>query len=184
MVGKEISRKEIEEKINKMGDYAQMGYLSACLKNQLDFDTRKFVLVKLAGLYENRMMFLDAGKMMKSAADINTTYQNKINDFVKSAEFFIKGGDYENADSSIKRALALGNEKQKQEIKNKEKEVYKMQAKMFMKKDKRTNSVEVYEKLLELELGAVEKTEVKNSLLNLYEKLGRIREYYSLKKGI
>jgi len=70
---KVFNRKEIEEKLQNVGDYVKMDFLQNCLRQQLDFDTRKFVLIKLAGAYELRRMFLAAAKLMKDAADINTT---------------------------------------------------------------------------------------------------------------
>ena len=40
-----------------MGEYVQIEYLERCLGKQLDFETKKFVLLKLSGIYENKSMF-------------------------------------------------------------------------------------------------------------------------------
>jgi len=180
---KEKTKQEIEEKYAEMGEYVKMDYLSSCLKNHLDFDTRKFVLVKLMGLYEEKKMFLDSGRMMMSAAEINTTFQNKINDFVKAAELFIKGGDYFIAESSMNKALALASDIQRGEIKNSVKEFYKTQARLLMDKDKRNNAMNVYKNLLEFDLDDEERSEITDKLLSLYERLGKMMEYDRLKKG-
>lgn len=182
MIEERLTRQQIEQKIYGKGDYVVMNFLSNCLKKDLDFDARRFALVKLCGLYEARRMFIDAGKLMSKAADINTTSQSKINDFVKSAELLIRGGDYDVADMVMRRAIALANSKQNQEIKNKIKEVYKSQAKQYEQRDKRKHAMKAYEKILELELDQTEKAEVENKLMNLYNQLGKIREYYSLAK--
>src|SRR3989304_1542726 len=92
------TRRAIEEKISTMGDYVKIGYLSNCLKRSLDFDTRRFVLTSLSKLYEDKKMFLDAAKSIGNAADINTTFQGKIGDFVKSTELFTKARSYNEAD--------------------------------------------------------------------------------------
>jgi len=181
MYVKERNRKEIEARLDKMGDYMKMGYLAACLKNPIDFDTRKFVLVRLSGLYEARNMFLDAGKMIKAAADINTTYQGKITDFIKACGLFIRAGDYESADVCMKRAIAVANEKQKGEIKRNVKEFYKVWGRFYFENGKRKQAMKAYEKLWNFDLEDVEKAEVREKLLEIYEKLGRIREYNSLK---
>src|SRR3989344_6825246 len=152
-----FTRRAVEEKISTMGDYVKIGYLTSCLKQSLDFDTRKFVLTTLSSLYENKRMYLDAGKMMSYAAEINTTFNGKISDFLKSTEFFIKGGEYDEADMSFKKAIALGNISQKAEMKKRVKELYKSQAGDFLVRDKRKNAVEAYEKLLSMELGESEK---------------------------
>lgn len=178
-----VTRKEIEEKLAVSGDYVKMDVLQRCLKQQLDFDTRKFVLLTLASIYEGRKMYLEAGKLMRNAAEINTTFSGKMTDFVKSMELYVLGGNYEESDVSYNKALACGDGMQKTRIKERRKEIYKMVAKDLIVKDKRKHAMETYEKLLEIDLTLEEKNEVKNSLMGLYEKLGKISEYYSLKRS-
>jgi len=180
----EITKKAIEDKIATMGDYVKISYLSGCLKKTLDFDARKFVLITLTKLYEERKMFSEAGKMMSFAADINTTFNGKITDFIKSTELFIKGGSYDDADLSFKKALAAATTSQRNEIKGRVKEMYRMQAKDHLSKDKRKNALEVYEKMLTLDLNPVEMEEVKAKLVVLYESLGKVREFYSMRKSM
>tara|TARA_Y100000310_G_C20660824_1_gene804662 strand:+ start:1683 stop:2240 length:558 start_codon:yes stop_codon:yes gene_type:complete len=182
MRGNVVSRREIEEKIKGMGDYVRIDYLSRCLDRGLDLDTRKFVLVRLAGLYEARKMFSEAAKLLKAAATINTTIKAQIQDFLKSGELFIKGGIFEDADASFSKALALANTREKSEIKYFSKEAYKTQAKNYLNVDKRSNAVKTYEKLLRMDLDVGEREEVKKMLLELYSKLGKIREFYALEK--
>ena len=178
---KEATKKEIEDRINIMGDYVKIEYLSNCLKNALDYDTRKFVLVKLAGLFESKGMLWDAGKTMRAAAEINTTSQNKIMDYVKAAELFIRAGNFDELDLVEKRAFGIANERQREEIKNKLKEVCKLWAKHYLKTDKRKNAMIMYEKLMTLELNEAERIDAVDNLLNLYSSLGKIREYNRLK---
>ena len=183
-VGKSTTRREIEEKIQNVGDYVKMDVLSAALKKQIDFDTKKFVLLTLAGIYESRRMFSEAARMMRNAAEINTTYDGKMNDFMKSAELFIKGGNYADSDVSFTKALGSANESQKERIKGMRREAYKAQAKEYLAKDRRAHAIETYEKLLNLDLNPVDKAEAQNALLGLYEKLGKIKEYYALKANM
>ncbi len=182
---REVTRREVEAKLATVGDYVKMDYLQACLKKQLDFDTKKFVLTKLSGIYESRKMFLEAGRLTRISADINTTYDGKIGDFVRSAELFIKGGNFSEADVSVVKALADATQKQKVQIKSKIKEHYKLQASELLKRDKRKNAMDVYQKILTMpELTVDEKKDAQLKLLNLYEKLGKIKEYSSLKRQI
>jgi len=177
------TRREIEEKLSKVGDYVKMDYLQRCLKQQIDFDTRKFVQTTLAKIYEGRNMFLESGKLIRAAAEINTTYESKMNDYMKSVELFVKAGNYEEADISFSKALACANEIQKSRIRMKQKEFYKIMANELMKKDKRRHALDTYEKLYSLDLSSDEKNEVRQNLLELYQKLGKIKEFYSLQKG-
>lgn len=178
----EKNKAQIENKLQTMGDYVQMSYLQRALKSGLDFDTRKFVLLRLGGIYEARRMHLEAAKMIKAAAEINTTYREKIRDYMKATELFIKGQDYPEADRLFAQSLALGNSQEKLQMKQAYKNFYLTQAKLFENSDKRTNAKETYEKVLALELDIGERTQVQKSLLDLYDKLGKIKEYYALKQ--
>ncbi len=179
---KEVTRREIEAKLSTIGDYVKMDYLQTCLKKSLDFDTRKFVLTRLSATYESRKMFLEAAKLMRSAADINATHESKMNDFVKSSELFIKAGDYQEADNTLTKALASATSSQKIAIKIRMKDSYKAQAKELLTKDKRKHAMDAYEKLLTQDLDPLEKKEAQKSLLYLYEKLGKIQSFYALQK--
>ena len=180
-----VTRREVEAKLATVGDYVKMDYLQACLKKQLDFDTKKFVLTKLSGIYESRKMFLEAGRLIRISADINTTYDSKINELVKSAELFIKGGNYDEADVSVAKSLADATQKQRVLIKGKIKELYKMQSAELLKRDKRKNAMDAFEKLLMIpELSLDEKKDAQDKLLWLYERLGKIKEYSNLKRAI
>jgi tetratricopeptide (TPR) repeat protein len=181
---KETNKIDIESKFRDMGDFMKMDYLLSSLKNRLDYDTKKFVLVKLSGLYELKKMFNEAAKMMISAAEINVTFQNKINDFVKASELSVRGGDYASSENSMKKALALASENQMKEIKNSVKEFYKTQARVLIENDKRKSAVELYENFLRMGLKDEWEIEVREKLLELYDKLGMIKEYKRFGKQV
>ncbi len=180
----EFTRRAIEEEISNKGEYVKIGYLSNCLKRNLDFDARRFVLTTLSALYEDKKMFADAGKMINFAAEINTTFNGKIQDYLKSAELFIKSANYDLAELAIKKALTSANLSQKNEIKKRYKEMYNVQVREYLSKDKRKNAAEAYEMLLKLDLNESERLEVRSKLLPLYESLGRVREFINLRKSL
>jgi tetratricopeptide (TPR) repeat protein len=179
-----VTRKEIDAKLASVGDYVKLDYLTRCLKQSLDFDTRKFVLTKLGEIYGNRGMYLEAARMVGAAAEINTTFQAKINDYIRAAELFIKGGAFDDADTTFNKAVACSNGLQKESIKSKRKELYTAQAKHYIQRDKRSQALLAYEKLLTIDLSPEEKRHVQSTLLDLYEKLGKIKDYYSLKRNM
>ncbi|MDP3881321.1 MAG: hypothetical protein Q8Q31_00390 [Nanoarchaeota archaeon] len=185
MINREsVTRREMEAKLANSGDYVKMDYLQRCLKMQLDFDTKKYALVKLAGIYEGRKMFLEAGRMMRNAADINATVDSKFNDFVRALEFFVKAGNFEEAEITYKKALAIANSKQKVGLKIKTKDMYKTQAQGFLNRDKRKHALEIYEKMLDLDLDSMERKEIQNAMMPLYQKLGKIREYADMERTL
>lgn len=184
MLVKEENRRGIEEKLKTLGDYVKIDYLASCLKKNLDFDARKFCLTTLSALYEKKGMLADAAKLMSFSAEINSTFNGKIEEYMKSADLFIKGGNFNEAEITFGKALACANEMQKPSIKAKRKELFKMQAKDYLKKDKRKHAMDAYEKLLTFDLSPDEKREAQSTLLDLYEKLGKVREFYSLKNSM
>jgi len=177
----ETNRIEIERRMEGMGDFMKMDYLNSCLKQSLDFDTRKFVLVKLAGIYEENRMFIEAGKLFRNAADINATVGGRLTDFIKSCELFIKGGKFEEADVSFSRALSCVSGFEVNRIKEIVKEFYKTQAKLYLANDKRRHAMETYEKLIMgFNLDMEERKFVKGQLLDLYKRLGKNKDYETL----
>jgi tetratricopeptide (TPR) repeat protein len=180
----EKSKGEIEKKLDGMGDYVKMSYLQRALASRLDYDTKKFVLLRLAGIYEARRMFLEAAKMARSAAEINTTFKEKIQDFMKVVELYIKGGEYDEADRLFAQALALGSTQEKFEMKTNFRNYYIMQGKFFLSNDKRNYARLAFEKCLTLELDLSQKKEIQKYLLGLYDKLGLVKEYYALKGSL
>ena len=177
----ERTRVEIDAKIKTMGEYVKMSYLQRAVKSQLDFDTRKFVLLELTKIYEQKGMFLDASRSVRAAADITTTYKEKIGQFMKAVEYSIRGNSFAEAERLFAQALALGNDREKWEMKQMYKQFHLAQAQNYLKNDRRNNAKEIYQKMLTLDLTAEEKTFVQNTLLDLYYKLGNVREYHALK---
>lgn len=179
-----VTRKEIDDKLANVGDYVKIDYLNRCLKQSLDFDTRKFILTRLGEIYGQRGMFLEAARMIAAGAEINTTFQAKINDYVQAAGFFIKGGAFDDADNTFNKAVACCNGLQKESIKTKRKELYFSQADAYTKRDKRNQALLTYEKLLTIDLSPDEKRRVQSTLLMLYEKLGKVKDFYALKRNM
>ncbi len=175
---------EIEARLQNMGEFVQMSYLQRALNSGLDFETKKFVLVRLAKIYEKKGMFVDAAKCVKSAADINTTFRGQISDYMKSVELYIKGSNYAEADRIFSQALALGNTKEKEEMKNNLKNYYMTQGKLYLSGDRRNYAKVVFEKMLRMDLSVSERNEVNAILLNLYDKLGNVKEYMKLKQSM
>ena len=147
---KAVNRRELEERLKSVGDYVKMDLLSSALKKQIDFDTKKFVLTKLAEIYEARRMFSEAAKMMRNTAEINTTYDGKMSDFIKSCVLFIKGGNFDEADVSFTKAMGSATELQKGRLKVTRKDAYKEQGREYLNRDRRSHALEAYEKLLSI----------------------------------
>ena len=180
----ETTKGAIEAKLANMGDYVQMSYLQRALNSNLDFDTRKFCLLRLGGIYEARGMFAESARCIKAAAEINTTYKDKIRDYMKVVELHIKSGSYDEADRMFGQARVLGNTQQKFEMKRMHAFTYQSQGKQLIQNDKRAAAKQLYEHMLRLDLDPALKSEVQQELLMLYHRLGNIREYSQLKNAM
>lgn len=181
---KEMSKSEIESALASMGDFVQIDNLTRFLKEDLALDKKKFVVLKLAEIYERRNMFAEAAKMFNSAGIWAMAFSEKINYYVKEAEMFIKAGLFERADEATKKAYSQSNAKERQEVTNTIKDFYMRQAKVYEKETRRGNATRIYEKLLEMNISDSERREIKQRLLELYENLGRVKEYLVLKSSI
>ena len=80
--------------------------------------------------------------------------------------------------------MSQANAIEKQEIYFIIKDFYKKQAEIYEKEMKRNNAARIYERLLQMNITDLEKQEIKKKLLELYEKLGKLKEYFILKKSL
>lgn len=180
----ERSRQEIDAKLATMGDYVKIDYLQRALTSGLDFDTKKHAMTILAHLYESKSMYLESARLVRNAADINTTFKSKITDFMKAVELYVRGANYAEADFVFNQALALATDREKPELRTLLKTYYLKEAQHFLRHDRRTQAKKVYEKILTFELAPQEKRDAQTQLLALYERLGNIREYFKLKESM
>ena len=183
MLTKNMSKTEIENFLKNKGNFVQIDYLNRFLNESLSLDMKKFVCLKLALIYEKAGMFGEAAKSHSSAASVSITFSDKINNYVKESELYIKAGNFVKSDEAMKKAMNEANSVEKREIFITIKEFYKRQAKEYEECLKKGHAAKIYEKLLEMKLEEVEKEEIRKKLLELYEKLGKTKEY-NLLKGI
>lgn len=180
----ERSRQEIDAKLATMGDYVKIDYLTRALSSGLDFDTKKHAMSILAKLYESRSMYLEAARLVRNSADINTTFKAKIAEFMKSVELYVRGGNYPEADFVFQQALALATEREKPELRAQLKGYYFVEAQRFIKQDRRNQAKKAYEKVMTFDLNVQEKADAQRQLLGLYEKLGNVKEFLKLRDSI
>jgi len=179
------TKEEISGKMKTMGDYVKMGYLKDCLKNSLDIETRRFVLSNLAGIYEKRKMFSESAKIYRNLSELNLNKNSKVNDLLKSLQLFMKAGMIDEADMSYMKALSAATEQEKQRVTEGVKSFYRAQAAANHSQGKRRHALVIYEKILkDFPLDLQEKRFVKEQLLDLYKKLGKVREYLDLNKKL
>lgn len=182
MLNREMSKQEIERELNGKGDFVQIDYLTRLLENKPGIPVKRFIYFKLAKIYEDKKMFNDSGKMFENLAVISVAFSEKTKNFLFAAESYIKDGFFDKADYAVKKAMAEANEYERGEIYFAIKEFYKKQAELNENGMKRNHAAKIYEKLLQMNISEREKKEIKKKLLDLYEKLGKFKEYSLLNR--
>ena len=182
MLYKGRSKSEIEKELEGKGDFVQIDYINKFIKQELPRDIKKFLFIRLADISEKKWMFKEAAKMYNNLALISIAFSEKIKHYVKEAELYIKSGDFEKADEAVKKARSNANASQKAEILFAVKNFYRRQAEIYEEEKRRNNASRIYEKILQMKLSENEKQEIKERLLELYEKLGKFNEYSALEK--
>lgn len=179
-----ISKSDIEKELEGKGDFVKIASLTEILEEKLPIDIKRFIYFKLAGIYEKKFMFKEAAKMFNNIALISIAFSEKIKYHIKEAELYIKSGDFEEVDDSMKKAMSDASASDKAEIYFIIKNSYQRQAEIYEKEMKRNHAARIYEKILQMNLSELEKKDIKKKLLGLYEKLGRLKEYFVLKKSL
>ncbi|MAG11044.1 hypothetical protein CMI44_01915 [Candidatus Pacearchaeota archaeon] len=171
-----ISKSEIEENLKSKGDFMQIYYLSGFLKKDLPFDVKKFVHLKLAEIYERKGMLKDAARIFDSLALSSIAFSEKVKYYTKEAEIYIRAGIFDDTDRAMRKAMNEASSVERDEIYYSIKDFYKKVAKEYEDQLKRNNATKVYEKLMDMRLADVERNEIRDKLIKLYEKLGKFNE--------
>jgi tetratricopeptide (TPR) repeat protein len=175
---KETKKEDIEAKLKSIGgDMLKIEYLENCLKKQSTFNIRKFVYLKLAELYQTRLMWNEAAKNVDGAAEISITFRDKMELYMKATFLLIKHGSYYDADKQFEKALACASSREKEQLKKTYKEYYLERGKEFESLKKLNNAIKVYEKLImQGFINESEKKEINAKLVILYGKVGKVRD--------
>jgi tetratricopeptide (TPR) repeat protein len=180
MLNKSMSKSEIERELKGKGDFVQIDYLTRFIAQKPPLHEKKVAFAKLIEIYEAKKMFNDVAKIYSNLAIIATSTQEKIDFLIKEAKAYIQGGQFDQADLTMRRVMDGVTIIKKTEIYEDMKNFYKKQADVYEKESKRNHAIKVYEKLLAMKITDSERNEAKARLLGLYEQLGKFRESSAL----
>ncbi len=185
MLKPEMTKSEIEKSLQGKGNFVQIDHLNRFLKeHQLSMDTKKFIFLKLASLYEASKLYGETAKAYDNAASVSLTFAEKIKHYTKAAESYVRLGALDRVDEAVRKAMVEANTREREEIQATVKMMYKAQAAALEAELKRNQAVKFYEKLLNMRLSDQERKEVRERLLGLYRKLGKLHEALALEKGL
>ena len=181
---KEMTKSEIEKEVSKWGDYVQIDNLTRFLKTNpgIPIDVKRFVNQKLGEVYEKRGMFFDSAISYEKVGELCVLRPEKIKNFLKAVNSYIKSGYFDRADETAKKCLRESSSLERAEILKSLKEAYNQEAERGIKENKRSSTVKVYERMLEMNsIPIKEKEEIKEKLLKLYLTLGIMNKYNQFK---
>ncbi len=184
MLKRDASKEEIENELKGKGEYVQIDYLTRFIASNPHVLMKSYALSKLAEIYEKKKMFGNAGKTYESLALISIQNNERVNNFMKAAESYVKDNSFERADIALRKAMSESKESERTMLYVKLKEFYKEQAKKLEEENKRSQAVKLYEKILMMRILDSEKEEIRKKLIGLYEKLGKYKEKEILEKRV
>jgi len=175
---KERTFQEVKAKYESLAtDLIKMEYLESTLRGpDSSIDIKNFAYSCLATLYERRLMFDKAGKAMAMKAGYDTTFREKIETYLKAAEYYAKAQQLMIAEDMFVRASREGNAEQQARVALTRKNIYLSIAAELEKKGRMTNAAKFYEQLLSMKLDELEKSLIKKKLLEYYTKMGRFND--------
>jgi len=176
-----ITKSEIERVINGKEDFVKIDYLNRYLNHIDNFDVKKFILLNLASIYESKNMVPLAVRHLNSATDIALNNREKIELYMKIVGLYIKIRNFPQAENALKQAMYIAPELERLRLKSKCLDIFWNSAKEAETKEKGRHAFEIYKHMLTLSMPEDKRTELKEKLLNYYNKMGRVREYNKLK---
>jgi len=176
-----LSKAEIEEAIKDKDDFIKIDYLKRFLQKADNHEMKKFILLKLTGVCEAKNMLNEAVTNIRNAAEISITYREKIEFYMKAAELYIKLRDFENSDKVFKMAYSVGNSKERPNIIHQYKESFRMQASIAEKNGRARYAIEMLERLIRIDQPNEQRIAVRDKLVELYEKMGRMDDASKMK---
>jgi len=184
MLRKEMTKVEIEKELSGKGDYVLIDNMTRFLKENLPLDIKRFVYLKLVAVYERRSMFSEAAAVYDKLIELALTPSDKINYRTKATECYVKSGFYDKADLSMKNLSSEAKVGERAKINSSVKDFYLKQAQTYEKEKRRARAIQIYQKILEMNLLEVEKNEINKKLLVLYKETGMIREFMDMRKKL
>lgn len=177
MLNRGMRKQEIEEFLEGKDTFVQIDHLTRYIKENPPIEMRKFAYLKMAQIYLNHSMFVDAAKMFSSAAVNCLTFKEQQDNYIKEAKSYVKAQKFEDAQNSLKKAFADASAESRRKMYDELIVFYKKEGESLEKNGLKGKATKLYERLIRMKLTKEDKSIVKERLLDLYKKLGKIKEY-------
>ncbi|MEM4703224.1 MAG: hypothetical protein QXP53_01955 [Candidatus Pacearchaeota archaeon] len=162
----------------------KLEYLEKMLVKNPDQATRRAIFVLMASLQAQRKWFNTAARSYSNAADLASTFREKIDLLLRSMLLFVKAQDYLEAEAVMRKALVLASEKEKPEVHKTLLNAYLQQAQEFESSRALTKTISVLTRALTLKIDKELEKEIKLKLANLYDRIGKPIEANKIRSEI
>lgn len=181
---KELTLEDVKKEIDKKGEYVQIERLNKILGQKTSQNVKKFAFMRLAEIYEKKIMYSDAAVMCHNLSMYSSDSAERNRYHMKEAELYLKAGKPEMAEETMKKAMCKANPREIASIIDTMKELYKAQAIVCEKNKRKSQALEIYDKILRMDISDMEKRDIKKKMLELYDGLGRVRDYLNLEREL
>ncbi|MFA6974189.1 MAG: hypothetical protein WC238_05660 [Parcubacteria group bacterium] len=179
-----MSMQEIETILKNKNDFVKIDLLTRFIDEERpEGEIKKVCYMMLGEIYERSLMFNDSAKCYDRAGELSP-WKEKKNLHIKAAQLYIRGGDFQKAEGLIKNAVSESSTFERKEMLTGFKKYCIFVAESLERTRKLGDAIKVYEKTLLMELSDEEKRIVRERLMNLYQKLGKVREYLDMKSSL
>jgi len=181
MLHRDMKKTEIEEVLADKGEFIQIDYLDRYLKDSPSIDMKKFAYLKLARIYLNRSMFENAALMFKNAAINSPTFSEQQDFYTKEAKCYIRAQRFDEVQNAMKKAFAEANSVDRRKVYDEIVAYYKKVGEDYLSSGLPGKAMNIFERLIRMKLTLADKNYAKERLLEIYQKLGKRKEYEFLK---
>ena len=150
----------------------------------MDPNLRILASRKLAELHAARGMWASAARIMTNAATSSERFSTAQELYLSAASLSIKAGDYLLADDNIRGAVDVAAPSEKARVQSAAADMYLSAAAELDKSGKMTKSAQIYERILKTSRDANVSKRIRERLVVLYEKLGKIQESMRMKASL
>jgi len=180
----DMTEAEIMKKFSTfMSDELKAEFIENCLKKKLDSSVKKNIHIKVADIYDRKRWYTNAASHISAAISCTDIYREKMNLYIKLGLLNIKDNKHIMARDAFKAAMDYAGSEDRKKIGTDIKNLYLNEASSLDANGKWAKAASIYEYSLDL-LTDAEKKAIKQKLVVLYEKLGRIKDSMRMKKEL
>jgi len=180
-----LTEDDVNEKLRSLSSTLQQEYLENLLKRfVLDQNIKILASKRLADLYARKGLWLNAARIMESAADSSPIFKERKDLYMKTGILYLKALNYLLATDSFKKALEAASPLEKAKLQEEINDLYLVEAEELDKKGKMAKAVQIYERILRTNPDAQKKRKISERLMVLYEKLGKIKDSLEMRDSL